>query len=362
LIQCLEQFERVAILPSNQSRKALASRYPDLHVKRSIVSVGRTGGLTKYVASFLFAADSSRLVAKLCSDKQTAMYGHGASAAIAFRLSGTRSPLVLDLFETELPYVMTKGVPALSGIGQMLESVVFNIADSDARKVFVLSDAMRTYISKKYAIHKPVEVAYDSAECDSFVPVAVDDKFGNKSIVYVGDIYRRDGLKVLIASLPEILKSVPTAMLHVIGDGPLLPEVMRQTRQMGIDRHVKFYGWVRFEYVCRKLPSMLVGVAPASDIDMNRLTVPRKIYDYMAAGVVPVASNLPSIGEVVKDHISGLLTKPDDPIALIDPVTRLLSDKSLYEKLQRGAIRRAEELDLRFQTQKIATALRESLA
>jgi glycosyltransferase involved in cell wall biosynthesis len=66
-------------------------------------------------------------------------------------------------------------------------------------------------------------------------------------------------------------------------------------------------------------------------------TSPLKLYEYMAAGLPIVASDLPSLREVLRHDENALLVPPDEPAALADSLGRLLTDAALGERLRRQA-------------------------
>ena len=64
---------------------------------------------------------------------------------------------------------------------------------------------------------------------------------------------------------------------------------------------------------------------------------PIKLFEYMASGRALVASDLPSIAEVVADGESALLTPPSDVEALADAIRRLRDDPALRQRLAANA-------------------------
>ena len=68
------------------------------------------------------------------------------------------------------------------------------------------------------------------------------------------------------------------------------------------------------------------------------ITSPLKLFEYMAAGRPIVASDLPSIREVLRDGVNALLVPPGDPVAMAAAIARLLGDRALAARL---AARRA---------------------
>jgi glycosyltransferase involved in cell wall biosynthesis len=66
-------------------------------------------------------------------------------------------------------------------------------------------------------------------------------------------------------------------------------------------------------------------------------TSPMKLFEYMAAGRPMVASDLPSLREVLNHEENALLVPPEDPKALAQAIIRLLTDPSLKDRLVASA-------------------------
>ena len=81
-----------------------------------------------------------------------------------------------------------------------------------------------------------------------------------------------------------------------------------------------------------------VALLPLPDEPVARLfTSPLKLFDYMAAGVPIVASDLPALREVLRHEENALLARPDDPDAFAAAVRRMLADPVLAGRLGRQA-------------------------
>jgi glycosyltransferase involved in cell wall biosynthesis len=62
-----------------------------------------------------------------------------------------------------------------------------------------------------------------------------------------------------------------------------------------------------------------------------------KLFEAMAAGRPLVASDLPSIGEVLTHDVNALLVPPNDPKALASAIRRLSTDRELRARLAQQA-------------------------
>ena len=176
-------------------------------------------------------------------------------------------------------------------------------------------------------------------------------------IGYAGHLYAWKGVDVLL----QALALVPGARGLIVGGHekePDLERVKTLARSLGIADRVTFTGLVEPakvpEHVARAM--VLVLPNPASAISTH-FTSPLKLFEYMAAGRAIVASDLPSIREVLQDNEQALLVAPGNAEALAAAIKRLLDDRPLAEHLARSAYaaapqytwaRRAEKLEALF--------------
>ena len=66
-------------------------------------------------------------------------------------------------------------------------------------------------------------------------------------------------------------------------------------------------------------------------------TSPVKLFEYMASGTSIVASDLPSVREIVSEE-DVCFVKPDDPEALYEGIKRVLSDHNFAGEISRNAV------------------------
>lgn len=177
------------------------------------------------------------------------------------------------------------------------------------------------------------------------------------TVAYAGHLYAWKGVDVLL----EALARVPHARGLIVGGHsaePDLDRVKALAGRLGIESRVTFTGLVEPARVAGLLQQarVLVLPNPASAIS-TRYTSPLKLFEYLAAGRAIVASDLPSIREVVHDGVDALLVTPGDPDALARGIARVLDDPALADRLSRAAAelaphyswaRRAERLEALF--------------
>ena len=144
-------------------------------------------------------------------------------------------------------------------------------------------------------------------------------------LLYAGKVEERKGLGVLLDAMTRL----PGVTLTVVGGRPeqlerLGPAVAR-ARAAGAG--VELVGRVPPGAVRGWVRRARVGVCPlpvgVSDVS-ERFTSPMKIVDMMACGTPIVATDLPSVRELLTDGVNARLVPPSDPAALAAAVRALL--------------------------------------
>jgi glycosyltransferase involved in cell wall biosynthesis len=176
-------------------------------------------------------------------------------------------------------------------------------------------------------------------------------------VAYAGHLYAWKGVDILL----EALAQLPGTRGLIVGGHEAEPDLARlraHAAELGVADRVTFTGLVEPSQVAGHLAraTILVLPNPRSAISTN-FTSPLKLFEYMAAGRAIVASDLPSVREVLSHGENALLVAPGDPTALAHAVQRLSSDRPLAERLAAAAFsqvskftwaRRAERLERLF--------------
>ncbi len=139
-----------------------------------------------------------------------------------------------------------------------------------------------------------------------------------------------------VGTLVEALAKVGNVSLALVGGPDAMAEDFRQHWiDLGQDR-------ARFLYAGQVPPERVPLYLSAFDacampfpwtVHFAYYASPIKLFEYMASRRALVASNLPSIAEVVADGDSALLTPPSDADALADAIRRLRDDPALRQRL-----------------------------
>ncbi|MEM8488663.1 MAG: glycosyltransferase family 4 protein [Bacteroidota bacterium] len=100
---------------------------------------------------------------------------------------------------------------------------------------------------------------------------------------------------------------------------------------------VDFQGWIDRTGLIKLLSGVRIGVITRHPIDRHLSAFPTKLFEYMAAGLPVVVSDLPTIRPIVERHNCGLLVDPLKPEAIATGLQTLLNDPEKAEQMgQRG--------------------------
>lgn len=157
---------------------------------------------------------------------------------------------------------------------------------------------------------------------------------GARVVLYQGGYAPGRGLEVLIQAAPSLPDG---AHLVLLGDGRYRAELEQLVEAYDIGDRVHFVEAVPPAELLSVTASATVGVVPYQPVSMNnRLALPNKIFEYVAAGLPVVASDVPEMRRIVQESGAGALYDPYSPASLSEAMNRVL-DESHYEAFRTQA-------------------------
>ena len=170
------------------------------------------------------------------------------------------------------------------------------------------------------------DIGHSKEECRKKLGLPFDGDI----ILFVGTLSLFKGPDVLLKAMPKVIKSIPNAKLIFVGSGPMREGLERQSRKLGVERHVKFPGFVEGD-----LKAMYYRAADVFCLPSTMCTESFGIVNLeaMACCVPIVASKMGGIPAVVRDEENGLLVHPKDSGVLADTIIYLLGNENVRERM-----------------------------
>jgi L-malate glycosyltransferase len=251
---------------------------------------------------------------------------HSIAAMLAQQMLAPvrRLPYITTLHGTDITLVGAD--PSYFGITK------FSIEKSDG--ITSISDNLREKTVEIFGVPNEIRVIKNFVNCDLYRPdnekkgAAAYAPNGEKLLIHLSNFRPVKRVLDCIRILAEVRKSVPARLL-MVGDGPERGPAEHLARSLKVDRDVMFLG--KQNHVERLIPLAHVLLMP-SEMESFGLAA----LEAMACGVVPVATRVGGVPELITHGEDGYLEEVGDIEAQAARVVELLSDDALHWKMAKA--------------------------
>ena len=157
---------------------------------------------------------------------------------------------------------------------------------------------------------------------------------GSRVLGFIGSFYAYEGLDLLIAALPMILRQAPDVKVLLVGGGPQDRELKQQAMALGLKDRVVFTGRVPHDEVNRYYDLVDVLVYARHPMRLTELVTPLKPLEAMAQGRLMVASDVGGHQELIEDGKTGVLFQAGNADDLAGKVVALLQDDAGWDSMK----------------------------
>lgn len=219
-----------------------------------------------------------------------------------------------------------------------------------ADHVFTICEGLRNDIVARGIPAARVTVIPNAVDVESFEPGGQPDPalkarlgLGNAPVVgFIGSFYAYEGLDLLLAALPTLLRARPDLRLLLVGGGPQEAALKAQAEALGVTGSVVFAGRVAHDEVSRYYDLVDVLAYPRHSMRLTELVTPLKPLEAMAQGRLFVASNVGGHQELVRDGETGFLFQAGSAEALSAAVLQTLERQGDWPRIRQQARRFVE--------------------
>lgn len=175
----------------------------------------------------------------------------------------------------------------------------------------------------------PSKFQDDSVRAEARQKLALSGKVVLGFTGFVRDWHGMNAVLRLLASADS------PANLHllIVGEGPAIPSLRAQSRELGVADRVTFTGLVGRHELPHTVSTFDIALLPKCVAYCS----PLKLFEYMGAGKAIVAPDQPNVREILTADESALLFEPNAAGAMSAAVLRLARDGELRSRLGRAA-------------------------
>lgn len=157
-------------------------------------------------------------------------------------------------------------------------------------------------------------------------------------LIFTGSHYLENGSMLLLEIAYRMKLRGLSAEIWVtdrFASSQFQAEFLRAISNRGID-NIRVLPYVPSVNIMKILNQGTIGIAPNLRVRKQELAIPTKLFEYMAAALPIVTSDLPFQRELIKRHNVGLLASPENPDSFVSAIEQLVNDRSLAESFGRN--------------------------
>ncbi|WP_217593867.1 glycosyltransferase family 4 protein [Cohnella sp. GbtcB17] len=262
------------------------------------------------------------------------IHAHHPVAALALRKIYPDTPLVMTVhssFEREL---ILNGRIAAGSPEHLFLTSLYGELEAKTDKMLTVSHSFASYMGAYMKKPERIGVIPNGYDERRFKPISHDNEVAQ--IVTVCRLVPAKGIDLLIKACAELRGRDRRFVLHIIGDGPIRPELEHLAQEQGIYDETIFYGYMLHPE--EMLPFFDIFVLP------SRAEAFGSVFAEAALCLLSlVGTDVGGIAEQIEDGVNGLLVPGEDPKALADAIDKLILDPHYRYELARAAWNKAKK-------------------
>jgi len=258
-----------------------------------------------------------------------------------------RKPWIFELRDLWPESIKTVGAMKQGKTIEILEKIELALY-KDCNKVIVVTDAFKTNLISRGIDSEKIEVVTNGANLELFQPKVKDQKLPeslelrDKFIVgYIGTHGMAHSLDFIICSIAKI--SDNTIHFLFIGDGAMKKTIVELAKELHL-QNITFLDPISKNEVPRYLSVCDVSLAPLKKDENFKTVIPSKIFEASAMRKPTLLGVEGQAQEIIEKYNAGLCFEPENEKDFIKKLKQM-KDKKLYQKLQQGCEKLAEDFN-----------------
>lgn len=310
-----------------------------------------TGKLPRNIAGYFarYSETMARMIARGCQLQPAIIHAHECDTlpiAMAIR-AVTRAKIIYDAHELYRDTTYARDLFLGLNVKAWLESWAMRYCDA-----IIACNSFRADIMHKeygapfmpavvrnvppYAAYEPTDLLREF--------VARTNPTVEKIVLYQGGLMPGRGMETCVRAVEYFADGVGLVFLGG-GSEAYIATLQELARQHGVADRVFFHPKVPYDSLSAYTSSADVGLVTYQNTCRNNYyCAPNKLYEYSAAGLPQVGSNLPPVKEFFDDFNTGKVFEENNPSSLAEATTDILGDDQQFQVFRQNCLAAAEEM------------------
>jgi glycogen synthase len=166
---------------------------------------------------------------------------------------------------------------------------------------------------------------------------------GRTVLGFLGSYYGYEGLDLLLAALPAVLRERPEVAVLLVGGGTEEAALADQAKRLGVEAAVRFIGRVPHGQVQEYYNLVDIFTYPRHRMRLTETVTPLKPLEAMARGGIVLASDVGGHRELIRDRDTGWFFRAGEVDALSRAILELLAGRAEWGPMRLRARRFVEQ-------------------
>ena len=225
--------------------------------------------------------------------------------------------------------------PFWPGSPRIISNLLSKFVCKRASQGIAISNAVKSYLIKRNEVPTGyiIDVVYYGFQKDSLTNSAglnsitnlITSQNSNFKIGTIGRLVPQKDYPTLLSAFSNVLKSVPSTELYVVGEGYLQKELIELSKSLGVNSKVHWLG--KTEYINNFLSKIDLFILPSKYEGFGLV-----LLEAMVAKKPIIAGNNSAIPEVLGKSYEGFFST-GDVNALAQQIKTVISDNNFSERL-----------------------------
>ncbi|MFM6964891.1 MAG: glycosyltransferase, partial [Sphingomonadales bacterium] len=284
--------------------------------------------------ALFYAALNLRLFFMLCWNKQDYLFANDLDTLPAAFLASKikRKPLLYDSHElfTEVPELIDR--PRIQKFWKSIEQRIL----PQLEEMITVNESIAKIFKAQYKINTSVvrNVPQKLESLNALSRIELGLEAHQKMLIIQGSgLNVQRGIEEAVLAMAQI----DNAILYLVGDGDVIPEIKKLVAQQALQNKVRFVPRLPYHELMRFTAAADLGLALDKPLSLNyQLALPNKVFDYIQAGTPILASPLIEIQNIIQQYDCGEILEMVNPACIAKSVMDLINNPDRLAQLKKN--------------------------